>query len=345
MTRAPTPPGDRPSRPPILAIPADRPKTLLEAVRAAARARNLSPRTTKAYVGWIRRYLRFHQKRHPAEMGKTEITAFLTSLAVDAHVAARTQNQARAALLFLYRDVLARDLPWLDGVVRANTPRTLPTVLARDEIRALLAQLRGVPRLVASLLYGAGLRLLECLQLRIQDIDLDAGTITVRRGKGDVDRVTILPTSLRPALRDHMAAMHRQHQSDLARGAGHVAVPTAIAVKYPTAGREWRWQWLFPATRLYRDPATHQLRRHHLHESSVQRFVTQAARRAAIAKRATCHTLRHSFATHLLEEGHDIRTIQRLLGHRDVRTTMLYTHVLLELRGGLRSPIDRLLPS
>jgi integron integrase len=321
---------------------AQKPTTLFQAVRAAARVRALSPRTEKAYLGWIRRFVRFHGLRSPREMGRREAMAFLEMLAVDSRVAGRTQNQALAAILFLYRHVLERDEPWLAHLVRAQSPRRLPVVLTRTEVRAVLAQLTGVSRIVVSLLYGAGLRLLECLRLRIHDLDLTTGTIHIRAGKGNVDRITILPKSLVEPLRDHLARTKTQHDHDLHRGAGHVELPTAIARKYPNASRDWRWQWLFPATRPYRHAPTGQRRRHHLHESAVQRIVTRAVRRAGITKRATCHTLRHSFATHLLEDGQDIRTIQRLLGHRDVRTTMLYTHVLLELRGSLQSPIDRL---
>jgi integron integrase len=316
---------------------------LLDRVRATARLRHYSPRTEAAYVAWIRRYIFFHDKRHPAEMGAPEITSFLSSLAVDGRVAASTQNQALSALLFLYRDVLELDVPWLDGVVRAKRPERLPVVLTREEVTAVLRRLEGVPRLMTSLLYGAGLRLLECCRLRVQDIDFARNQIVVRGGKGDKDRVTMLPEVIKADLARHLQAVRAQHQRDLRHGAGWVELPTALARKYPNAGREWVWHWVFPATRPYRDRVTGQWRRHHLHESVLQRVVKDAVRRAGIAKRATPHTLRHSFATHLLEEGRDIRTVQELLGHRDVVTTQIYTHVLNRGPSGVRSPIDTIL--
>jgi integron integrase len=315
---------------------------LLDRVRAALRARHYSGRTEASYVAWIRRYIIFHDKRHPSEMGAPEVTAFLTSLAVDGQVAASTQNQALSALLFLYRDVLEIDLPWLDEVVRAKRPARLPVVLSRDEVRALLQRLDGVTRLMACLLYGAGLRVLECCRLRVQDVDFAANHIVVRGGKGDKDRVTMLPAVVKSDLDRHLATVRAQHRDDLTAGAGWVALPTALHRKYPHAGREWVWQWVFPATRFYRDRLTGQVRRHHLHESVLQRAVKDAVRRAGIAKRASPHTLRHSFATHLLEDGHDIRTVQELLGHRDVTTTMIYTHVLNRGPAAVRSPADRM---
>jgi integron integrase len=313
---------------------------LLDRVRAAARLRHYSRRTGAAYVAWIRRYIFFHGKRHPAELGAPEVTGFLSSLAIDGRVAASTQNQALGALLFLYRDVLELDLPWLDGVVRAKRPERLPVVLTREEVAAVLRPLTGVPRLMESLLYGSGLRLLECCRLRIQDIDFARNQIVVRGGKGDKDRVTMLPGVVKADLARHLEAVRAQHQSDLRREAGWVELPTALARKYPNAGREWVWQWAFPATRPYRDRETGQWRRHHLHESVLQRVVKDAARRAGIPKRATPHTLRHSFATHLLEDGRDIRTVQELLGHRDVATTQIYTHVLNRGPSAVKSPID-----
>jgi integron integrase len=322
---------------------APRPPRLLDRVRAALRARHASRRTETAYVGWIRRYVLFHGKRHPAEMGAAEITQFLSSLAVERNVAASTQNQALSALLFLYRNVLEQELPWLDGVVRAKRPVRLPVVLTRDEVRAVIRELHGSPRLMAILLYGAGLRLLECARLRIKDIDFAANQIVVRAGKGDKDRVTMLPDAVKVDLARHLEAVKGQHEADLRRGAGWVELPWALARKYPGAGRDWGWQWVFPATRTYVDRATGQQRRHHLHESVLQRAVKEAVRRAGIAKPATSHTFRHSFATHLLEDGHDIRTVQELLGHRDVSTTMIYTHVLNRGPAGVRSPADRLL--
>jgi len=326
--------------------PADSPKPrLLDRVRAALRARHYSRRTEEAYVAWIRRYIFFHAKRHPAEMGAPEVTRFLTSLAVEGQVAASTQNQALGALLFLYRQVLEVDLPWLDGIVRARRPERLPVVLSRDEVRAVLQRLDGTPRLMPWLLYGAGLRVLECCRLRVQDIDFAANQIVVRSGKGDKDRVTMLPAVTKAELAQHLQAVRAQHQSDRDAGAGWVELPMALARKYRNAGREWVWQWVFPATRVYRDRVTGELRRHHLHESVLQRAVKLAVRQSGMAKRASPHALRHSFATHLLEDGHDIRTVQELLGHRDVSTTMVYTHVLNRGPAAVRSPADRMFPS
>ena len=325
------------------ASPAGPPKPrLLDRVRAALRIRHYSRRTEDTYVGWIRRYILFHGKRHPAEMGAPEVTRFLSALAVDGNVAASTQNQALSALLFLYREVLELDLPWLDGVVRAKRPQRLPVVLTREEVRAVLQPLTGAPRLMAYLLYGAGLRLLECCQLRVQDVDFGANQIVVRSGKGDKDRVTMLPAAVKAALARHLETVQAQHRRDLQSGAGWVELPTALNRKYPNAGREWAWHWVFPATRFYTDRVTRQRRRHHLHESVLQRMVKAAVRRAGLAKRATPHTFRHSFATHLLEDGYDIRTVQELLGHRDVSTTQIYTHVLNRGPAGVRSPIDRM---
>ena len=317
---------------------------LLDRVRQAIEARHYSRRTEKAYVHWIKRYVFFHGKRHPAEMGAAEVTEFLTSLAVHSKVASSTQNQALSALLFLYREVLGVELPWLDDVVRAKRPSHLPVVLARDEVRAVLQRLDGVPRLMAVLLYGAGLRLLECCRLRVKDVDFATNQITIRDGKGHKDRPTMLPAALKTELVAHLERMREQHQADLRHGAGWVELPGALMRKYPNAGRDWGWQWVFPATRFYVDSATGQRRRHHLHESVLQRAVKDAVRAAGIAKPATCHTFRHSFATHLLEESHDIRTVQELLGHRDVSTTMIYTHVLNRGPAGVRSPADRMFP-
>jgi integron integrase len=270
-------------------------------------------------------------------------TAFLTSLAVDRHVAASTQNQALGALLFLYREVLDQNLPWLDSVVRARRPQHVPVVMTRDEVRAVLQHLHGVPRLLALLFYDAGLRLLEGARLRVQDVDFEMNQIVVRDGKGAKDRVTMLPAAVKAALIQHLQAVRHQHQGDLQAGAGWVELPDALGRKYPNAGRQWGWQWVFPATRLYFHRETRQRRRHHLHESVVQRAVKEAVRRCGIAKHAKCHTFRHSFATHLLEDGYDIRTIQDLLAHRDVATTMIYTHVLNRGPAAVRSPADRML--
>src|SRR5262245_6200322 len=279
---------------------------LLDRVREAIRARHYSRRTEKTYVAWIRRYILFHGKRHPAGMGAREITDFLSALAVRDKVAASTQNQALSALLFLYRAVLAQDVPWLDELIRAKRPERLPVVLTRDEVRAVLDRLHGVPLLMALLLYGAGLRLLECARLRIKDVDFGSNQIVVRDGKGFKDRVTMLPASVKAGLAQHLDRVRRQHQSDLDRGAGWVELPYALNRKYPSAGREWGWQWVFPATRIYVDRVTGERRRHHLHESVLQRAVKDAVHRAGITKPASCHTFRHSFATHLLEDRHDI---------------------------------------
>ena len=312
----------------------------LARVRAALRARYLSPNTEEAYLAWILRFILFHRKRHPEEMGAPEITAFLSHLAVHGRVSASTQNQALSALLFLYREVLHRDLASFDGVVRARRPHPLPVVLTRQEAMSLLGRLDGVCRLMASLLYGSGLRLMECCRLRVKDVDLERLEIVVRSGKGESDRVTVLPARLRGPLTSHLERVRAQHEEDLRRGLGEAPLPYALARKYPGAAREWAWQWVFPATRFYLDVEAGTRRRHHLHESVLQRAVKEAARRVGIAKLATCHALRHSFATHLLEDGYDIRTIQELLGHRDVSTTMIYTHVLNRGGRGVRSPLD-----
>ncbi len=322
--------------------PAARPPRLLDQVRNSIRVRHYSRRTEKAYTCWVRRYVLFHGKRHPAQMGEAEVRAFLNHLAVEKKVGSSTQNQALSALLFLYREVLGQDLPWIDGLVRAKRPVHMPVVLSRTEVASVLRHLRGTELLMASLLYGAGLRLLECARLRVKDIDFDRGEIMVRGGKGQKDRVTLLPRGLAKELREQIYFARRQHEDDLKLGAGYVELPFAISRKYPNAAREWAWQWVFPAKRFYVDRGTRQRRRHHLHETVLQRAVRDAVRRAGIAKPANCHTLRHSFATHLLEQGYDIRTIQELLGHRDLKTTMIYTHVLNSGGRGVRSPLDGL---
>jgi integron integrase len=291
-------------------------------------------------VQWIRRFILFHGKRHPRELGPDAITQFLNDLAVRKGVAASTQNQALNALVFLYRRVLDRDVPELDALVRARRPARLPVVLSQAEVRALLSRLDGVPRLVAGLLYGSGLRLLEALTLRIKDLDFEAREIRVRQAKGRRDRVTTLPESLIPSLQRHLEQVRELHARDLAIGFGEIELPDALARKYPRASREWGWQWVFPARSRYVDPRTGSERRHHLHETAVQRAVARAVRLAGIVKPASCHTLRHSFATHLLARGYDIRTVQELLGHRDVKTTMVYTHVLNKSGLGVRSPLD-----
>jgi integron integrase len=304
--------------------------------------RHRSRRTEESYVRWVRRFVRFHGMRHPATLGEPEVTQFLSSLAVEGNVSASTQNQALAALLFLYREVLGVKVGWLADIVRAKAEIRIPVVLTRAEVRAVLGRMEGVERLVVGLLYGAGLRLLEALQLRVKDLDFDAREIRVRGGKGDRDRITMLPERLVVPLARHLERMHRQHKGDVADGAGWVELPGALNRKWPSAGREWVWQWVFPAVRQYRHPGTGQRRRHHLHESVVQRAFRAAVKASGIAKRASCHSLRHSFATHLLAAGYDIRTVQELLGHRDVRTTMIYTHVLNRGALGVRSPADML---
>ena len=321
--------------------PAGQPVRLLDRVRQAVRMRHYSPRTEKAYVGWIRRFILFHDKRHPAQMGAPEVTRFLSHLATGSSVSASTQNQALSAILFLYGEVLGQRLDWMVDIVRAQRPVRVPTVLSRREVSDLLSHLRGVVWLTAALMYGAGLRLSECATLRVKDLDLERSEITVRDGKGGKDRLTLLPAAVRRALVEHLARVKEQHEADLRAGAGSVALPGALRVKYPRAGCEWGWQWVFPATRFYVDPDTRERRRHHLHETVIQRAVKEAVRAAGLAKPAACHTLRHSFATHLLEAGYDIRTIQELLGHRDVSTTMIYTHVLNRGGRGVQSPLDR----
>jgi integron integrase len=316
---------------------------LLDRMRAALRLRHYSRRTEQAYVTWIRRFIVAQGKRHPLDMGEAEVTQFLSALATERRVSASTQNQALAAILFLYRDVLKRDLPWLDNIVRAKRPARLPVCLTHEEATELLSNMTGMTRLMALLLYGAGLRLMECTQLRIKDLDFANHQILVRSGKGGKDRATILPVSLVPQLQRHLAAVRQLHRSDLAAGAGWVELPDALGRKYPNAGREWGWQWVFPAARMYHDRSTGQHRRHHTHETTVQRAVRTAAFRAGITKRVSCHTLRHSFATQLLLAGYDIRTLQELLGHKDLSTTALYTHVLRLGPGTVRSPVDNLL--
>jgi integron integrase len=301
-----------------------------------------SKRTEKAYDGWIRRLIRFHRGRHPRDLGPEEIGRFLTDLAVRRGVSASTQNQALSAILFLYRKVLETDLPWLEGFTPAKRPERLPVVLAPREVDELLARMRGTPRLIAELLYGSGLRLHEALQLRVKDVDFDRREIVVRDGKGRKDRATMMPERLVKPLADHLRRVQRQHDHDRREGAGHVELPDALRWKLPGASTEWRWQWVFPATRHYRDARTGEHRRHHLHPTVMQRAIREAALAAGLVKRVTPHALRHTFATHLLEAGYDIRTIQKLLGHKDVSTTMIYTHVSKRGGFGVRSPLDTL---
>lgn len=305
------------------------------------RTKHYSPRTAESYLGWIRRFIEFHGGRHPLELGVDEVNAFVSHLATARNVAASTQNLALAAVLFLYKDVLDSPLGRIEGIVRAQKAKTLPVVLTRNEVAAILERLSGVPRLVAMLQYGSGVRLTEALTIRIKDLDFDRGELTVRRGKGGNDRMTMLPRSLEEPLREHLIVVRAQHQADLALGLGRVPMPDALERKYPNADREWSWQWVFPATSHYTDRVTRVRYRHHLHQSVVQKAVHAAVKAAGISKRAVPHTFRHSFATHLLEDGYDIRTVQELLGHVSVKTTMIYTHVLNRGGRGVMSPLDR----
>ena len=315
---------------------------LLDQVRSALRVRHYSLRTEEAYLQWIKRYIFFHGKRHPGEMGEPEITAFLSHLATDRKVAASTQNQALSALLFLYKEVLGMDLEWLHDVVRARRPVHLPVVMTQGEVRALLSQVKGKAKLVAHLMYGSGLRVMEALRLRVQDIDFGYRQVVIRSGKGDKDRATLLPDRLIAPLQKQLDYVRYLHQQDLREGYGEVYLPYALSRKYPKAGFEYGWQYVFPSEYRSIDPLDGKTRRHHLNEKGLQRAIKSAARVAGLTKRITSHTLRHSFATHLLESGYDIRTIQELLGHKDVKTTMIYTHVLNKGGRGVKSPIDNL---
>jgi integron integrase len=320
-----------------------RPPRLLDQVRMAARVLHYSLRTEDAYVGWIRRFILFHDKRHPLEMGAAEINQFLTHLAVEGHVSASTQNQARCALLFLYKTVLEVELQDLgDAVVLAKRPERLPVVLTRTEVRDILDHLEGPPRLVALLLYGAGLRLLDALRLRVHDVEFDRNEILVRDGKGQKDRITMLPGAVKGPLAENLFKVRELHLRDLEAGHGSVCLPDALERKYPSAAKQWGWQYVFPAAGLSRDPRTGLERRHHLDPTTIQKAMRRAVAAAGVVKHATPHTLRHSFATHLLDDGYDIRTIQELLGHNDVSTTMIYTHVLNQGGRGVKSPADRL---
>lgn len=320
---------------------ASQPPKLLDRVRARMRRLGMARRSEEAYVGWIRRFILVSGKRHPSEMGAVEIERFLTMLAVHGQVSASTQNQALSALLFLYKQVLGMELPWLDGIERAKKPQRLPVVLTREETAALLGEMSGTYGLMGSLLYGAGMRLMECVRLRVKDVDFERNEILVRGGKGGKDRRTMLPQSLVGRLRAQLAEVARVHERDKAVGFGRVWMPEALARKYPGASLEWGWQYVFPASVRSVDPCSGVERRHHIDESALQRAVKSARMRAGIVKPGTCHTLRHSFATHLLEAGHDIRTIQELLGHKDVATTQIYTHVLNRGGRGVPSPLDR----
>lgn len=316
------------------------PKKLFEVVRDTIRLKHYSLKTEKSYINWIKRYIGFHNMRHPREMGSAEIEAFLTHLAVTEKVAASTQNQAFSALLFLYRHVLKLELDLPIDALRAKPSRYLPTVLTPDEAIAIIQQLSGVYQLVVQLLYGSGLRQAECLQLRVKDLDFAQRQIVVRDTKGRESRVTILPDRLINRLRDHLQSVKWLHQQDLQKGYGSVYLPFALERKYPSADRAWIWQYVFPADRISRDPRRNIVRRHHLHESGLHRALKYATQRANIEKRVSCHTFRHSFATHLLQNGYDIRTVQELLGHKDVKTTMIYTHVLNRGGRAVRSPLD-----
>jgi integron integrase len=319
------------------------PPKLLDRMRTMLRTKHYSIRTEDAYLQWAKRYILFHGKRHPSSLGAAEINEFLSHLAVERNVSASTQNQALCAILFLYRNVLADDVPWLENLVRAPRTRRLPTVLTREEVRLVIARMNGTPQMIARLLYGTGARLLEMLRLRVKDIDFQTRELTVRNGKGDHDRTTMLPLASGRALREHLARVRELHDADVAEGFGSVWLPHALAVKYPGAARSWQWQWVFPSARVSTDPRSEQVRRrHHLGPHVIQRAVQRAAASAGITRPVGPHTLRHCFATHLLAAGHDIRTVQELLGHSNVKTTMIYTHVLGLGASGVRSPLDGL---
>ncbi len=313
---------------------------LIDEVRQAVRTRHYSIRTEEAYIRWIREYILFFDKRHPSELGASNVSAFLSHLAVERRVAASTQNQALSALLFLYREVLSLPIGWVDDVERAKRPKRLPVVFTKEEARAVLAHLRGEAWLMAALLYGSGLRLMECVRLRVKDVDVVRLQITVRDGKGGKDRVTVLPQSLVEPLGRQLDRARALHELDVREGFGHVYLPYALKRKYPNADREWCWQYVFPARHRSRDPRAGREQRHHLAETALQKAVKAAVRASGVAKPGSCHTFRHSFATHLIESGYDIRTVQELLGHKSVETTQIYTHVLNKGGRGVRSPLD-----
>lgn len=317
-----------------------KPPKLLDQVRDKLRVKHYSIRTEQTYLDWIKRYIFFYDKRHPKDMGAAEVEQFLTHLAVAGKVAASTQNQAKSALLFLYREVLEIELPWLDNVIQAKVPKRLPVVLTVSEVQAVLSRLSGTHGLVASLLYGTGMRLMEALRLRVKDVEFLRREIVVREGKGFKDRVTMLPEAVIAPLKAHLVNVKALHEEDLAQGFGEVYLPFALDKKYPNAGREWGWQYIFPSKNLSVDPRSGKTRRHHVDEKGLQRAIKQAVRDLGLVKPATPHTLRHSFATHLLQSGYDIRTVQELLGHSDVSTTMIYTHVLNRGGKGVTSPLD-----
>ncbi|MGZ8246636.1 integron integrase [Methylomagnum sp.] len=327
---------------PAAPISTPTPPKLLDQVRAKLRLKHYSLRTERAYTDWIKRYILFHGKRHPKDMGAAEIQAFLSHLATERDVAASTQNQALAALLFLYKEVLDLDLPRLNDIERAKRPQRLPTVLTVREVGAVLDRLDGTLGLMIRLLYGTGMRLMECVRLRVKDVDFEMRQLTVRDGKGGKDRVTMLPALLAEPLKAHLEQVRALHRADLAEGGGEVWLPDALAVKYPNAPREWGWQYVFPARSLSVDPRSGRRRRHHVDEKALQRAVKKAVQATGLGKPVSPHTLRHSFATHLLQSGYDIRTVQELLGHKDITTTMIYTHVLNRGGHGVVSPLDRL---
>ncbi|MGH8592088.1 MAG: integron integrase [Gammaproteobacteria bacterium] len=313
---------------------------LLDQVRDRIRRKHYSIRTEQAYVDWIRRFVLHHNKRHPRDMGAAEVESFLTHLAVAKRVSASTQNQAKSAILFLYKEVLGEPLPWLEGIESAKRPGRLPVVLTQQEVESIFAHLSGTVGLMIRLLYGTGMRIMECVRLRVKDIDFARDEIVVREGKGGKDRVTVLPQSLAVPLKDHLVRVKKLHEADLEAGYGEVYLPDALARKYPGAPRQWAWQYVFPSRTRSVDPRSGMVRRHHADEKALQRGMQEAVRRAGVAKLATPHTLRHSFATHLLQSGYDIRTVQELLGHKEVSTTMIYTHVLNKGGRGVVSPLD-----
>jgi integron integrase len=319
---------------------ASRQTKLLDQVRDVIRRKHYSIRTEQAYIDWIRRFIIYHGKRHPGEMAEEEVAQFLTHLARDLNVAASTQNQALSGLLFLYKEVLKHEIGWLEKVERAKKPPKLPVVLSRDEVKQIFGHLHSVPKLMAGLLYGSGLRLMECVRLRVKDIDFALAQITVRDAKGGKDRITMLPLNLSEPLRRHLSPVKAQHEQDFEDGFGSVHLPFAFARKSPNAAREWAWQYVFPSSRLSIDPRTGRKQRHHIAEGVLQSALKRAVDAAGIVKRANCHSLRHSFATNLLSKGYDIRTVQELLGHKDVSTTMIYTHVLNRPGIGVKSPLD-----
>jgi integron integrase len=319
-----------------------RPPKLLDRLRQQMRAQHYSNRTEEAYSMWVKRYVRFHQLRHPSLLGTAEVNAFLTDLAVNQKVSASTQNQALAALLFLYRTILEKDLGNLGDIIRAHRQKRLPVVLTREEVKKVLLSIPPKRRIIGEILYGCGLRLMECVTLRVQDIDFGSNQITVREGKGGKDRVTMLPMKLKTRLKEHLEEVRKIHEKDLREGFGRVLLPDALDRKFPNAAVEWKWQWVFPQDRRWVDQRTGKEGRHHIDESLVQKVVKSAVEKAGVNKSASCHTFRHSFATHLLENGYDIRTVQELLGHSDVRTTMIYVHVLNRGGLGVKSPVDDL---